>query len=125
MRFISPQRSLSHSFAMVLDAPFVSELAVVGERGRCLLTTLAGQLREGGLFGYPERSSGAPQCPVGTGTAVMEALDGSRSRRPRGGIAAGENRGGGGEAGVLVSTVITGIIDAFTTAEHRHNVQGC
>ena len=85
-----------------------------------------------------EHIAGRVGRTVGTGTAVMEALDGSRSRRSRGGVAAGENRGrgggggrgrGGGAGEVLAATVavvvavavITRIIDAFTTTEHRHN----
>jgi len=53
---------------MVLDAPFVLELAV-GERARTAAGTaperclLSAMLLEGGLLGYPEGASGAPLCP--------------------------------------------------------------
>lgn len=49
---MSLQSSLSHSFAMVLDAPF----PILVARG-------AVRLWEGGLGGYPEDASGAPLYP--------------------------------------------------------------
>lgn len=64
IRFMSLQRSLSHSFVMDLDASF---RPVETYNGRLLPI--------GGLLGYPEGTSGAPLCPTIAGRRVMEAVD--------------------------------------------------
>jgi len=105
---MSPQRSLSHSFAIVLDAPFVEQPD--GERGR--LSTL---LRKGGLLD-PEGASGTPLCPVDAGTGIMEPLN--RRRRTRGGVAGRKDSlslGGRGTHQIITGIIITGFI-----TKHRH-----
>lgn len=51
---MSPQSSLSHCFAMDLDAFFVAAGGALVCDGD-----------EGGLLGNPEGASGAPLCPYG------------------------------------------------------------
>jgi len=61
--FMFLQRSLSHSFVMVLDASFKPVELYIGRL-----------LPKGGLLGYPEGTSGAPLGPALERSRVMEAV---------------------------------------------------